>query len=218
MEVILLERVARLGQMGDVVRVKDGYARNYLLPQGKALRANESNKKRFESERGHLEARNLERRQEAEAVSGKVGGQTFVIIRQAGETGQLYGSVSARDIIEAMEAAGTSVARNQVALNHPIKTIGLHEVKVALHPEVETAVTVNVARSDDEAQRQARGEDLTMGGAENAEERPEEAQPAAESEAAPADEATTAPADADEEVATDNTPQPKKRTKREPRS
>src|SRR5665213_1540 len=163
MEVILLERVARLGQMGDVVRVKDGYARNYLLPQGKALRANEGNKKRFDSERVHLEARNLERRQEAEAASGKVAGQTFVIIRQAGETGQLYGSVSARDIVEAMEAAGTSVGRNQVALNQPIKSIGLHDVRIALHPEVEATVKVNVARSDDEAERQARGEDLTMG-------------------------------------------------------
>src|SRR5579871_3244057 len=114
MEIILLERVAKLGQMGDVVRVKDGYARNFLLPQGKALRANEANKKRFESERTHLEARNFERRQEAEAVAGRIAGQTFVIIRQAAETGQLYGSVSARDIVEAMEGAGTSVARNQV--------------------------------------------------------------------------------------------------------
>src|SRR5687768_14610647 len=111
MEVILLERIARLGQMGDVVRVKDGYARNYLLPRGKALRANEANKKRFDSERTHLEARNLERRQEAEAVSAKIVGQTYVVIRQAGETGQLYGSVSARDIVEAMETGGTSVAR-----------------------------------------------------------------------------------------------------------
>jgi large subunit ribosomal protein L9 len=161
MEVILLERVARLGQMGEVVRVKDGYARNYLLPQGKALRANEANKKRFESERVHLEARNLERRQEAESVSTKVNGQRFVIIRQAGETGQLYGSVSARDIAEGMAAAGTTIARNQVALNQPIKTIGLHAVKIALHPEVEATITVNVARSDDEAERQAKGEDLT---------------------------------------------------------
>src|SRR5262245_20594427 len=131
MDVILLERIARLGQMGDVVRVKDGYARNFLLPQGKALRANEANKKRFESERVQLEARNLERKQEAEAIHGKVDGQTFVIIRQAGETGQLYGSVSARDIVDAMAAGGTSVARNQVALNQPIKSIGLHAVKIA---------------------------------------------------------------------------------------
>jgi large subunit ribosomal protein L9 len=178
MEVILLERIARLGQMGDVVRVKDGYARNYLLPRGKALRANEANKKRFESDRSHLEARNLERRQEAEAVTGRLAGQTFVVIRQAGETGQLYGSVSARDIVDAMEGAGTSVARNQVALNQPIKAIGLHQVKIVLHPEVETSITINVARSDDEAERQARGEDLTR--AERDEERPERAEAAAE--------------------------------------
>jgi large subunit ribosomal protein L9 len=162
MDVILLERVARLGQMGEVVRVKDGYARNFLLPQGKALRANEESKKRFESQRVHLEARNLERRQEAEGAAGKITGQSFVVIRQAAETGQLYGSVSARDIAEAMVAAGTSVERSQVALNHPIKNIGLHEVKIALHPEVESTVTVNVARSADEAERQARGEDLTV--------------------------------------------------------
>jgi large subunit ribosomal protein L9 len=161
MEVILLERIARLGQMGDVVRVKDGYARNYLLPQKKALRANEANRKRFESERTHLEARNLERKQEADAAAGRIAGQTFVVIRQAGETGQLYGSVSTRDIVEAMEKAGTSIERNQVVLNRPIKAIGLHEVKIALHPEVEASVTINVARSDDEAERQARGEDLT---------------------------------------------------------
>ena len=154
MDVILLERIARLGQMGDVVRVRDGYARNYLFPQGKALRANEENRKRFESERIQLEARNLERRQEAEAVAAKVGGQSFMVIRQAGETGQLYGSVSARDLVEVMEAGGFSVARSQVDLNQPIKTIGLHAVKIVLHPEVETTVTVNVARSDDEAERQ----------------------------------------------------------------
>jgi large subunit ribosomal protein L9 len=168
MEVILLERIARLGQMGDVVRVKDGYARNYLLPRGKALRANEANKKRFDSDRSHLEARNLERRQEAEAASGKINGKTFVVIRQAGETGQLYGSVSARDIVEAMEAGGTSIERSQIALNQPIKAIGLHEVKIALHPEVDATVTVNVARSEDEAGRQARGEDLTRGDREEA--------------------------------------------------
>jgi large subunit ribosomal protein L9 len=162
MEVILLERIARLGQMGDVVRVRDGYARNFLLPGGKALRATEANRKQFESQRSHLEARNLERKQEAEAVATKVNGQSFVIVRQAGETGQLYGSVTARDLAEAMEAGGFSVSRNQVALNQPIKTIGLHTVQIALHPEVEVSVTVNVARSDDEAARQAKGEDLTV--------------------------------------------------------
>jgi large subunit ribosomal protein L9 len=215
MEVILLERVARLGQMGDVVRVKDGYARNFLLPQGKALRANEANKKRFESDRTHLEARNLERRQEAEAASGSLGGQTFVVIRQAGETGQLYGSVSARDIVEAMEAAGTSVARNQVALDQPIKTIGLHQVKIALHPEVETTVTVNVARSDDEAERQARGEDLTMG---------ETEEPAADQEAAAAPEGTGEAAAEPAAEAAESKPveaeavEPKKKAKREAKS
>jgi large subunit ribosomal protein L9 len=162
MEVILLERVAKLGQMGEVVRVRDGYARNFLLPQGKALRATEGNRKRFETERVHLEARNLERKTEAEGVAGKLDGQSFVIVRQAGETGQLYGSVSTRDLAEAMEASGFSVSRGQIALNQPIKRIGLHPVVVVLHPEVEATITVNVARSDDEATRQAAGEDLTQ--------------------------------------------------------
>lgn len=164
MEVILLERIPRLGQMGDVVRVRDGYGRNFLLAQGKALRANETNRKRFETDRVHLEARNLERRTEAEAVAAKLAGQRFVLVRQAGETGQLYGSVTARDLAEAMEAGGFSVTRSQVALDQPIKTIGLHEVRIALHPEVDAKVTANVARSDDEAARQARGEDLTVVG------------------------------------------------------
>ena len=161
MEVILLERIARLGQMGDVVRVRDGYARNFLLPQGKALRANEDNRKQFESERVQFEARDLERRQEAEAVAGKLNGQSFVLVRQAGETGQLYGSVTARDLAEAMDAGGFSVNRSQIALNQPIKTIGMHTVLIALHPEVEAHIIVNVARSEDEAERQARGEDVT---------------------------------------------------------
>jgi large subunit ribosomal protein L9 len=161
MEVILLERIARLGQMGDVVRVKDGFARNFLLPQGKALRATDDNRKRFESQRSQLEARNLERRQEAEAVAAKVNGASVVIIRQAGETGQLYGSVTTRDIADGLTEAGFTVARNQVGLNHPIKSIGLHKLALALHPEVSADVTVNVARSPDEAERQARGEDLT---------------------------------------------------------
>jgi large subunit ribosomal protein L9 len=184
MEVILLERIARLGQMGDVVRVRDGYARNFLLPGGKALRATEANRKQFESQRSHLEARNLERKQEAEAVAGKINGQSFVIVRQAGETGQLYGSVSARDLAEAMEAGGFSVARNQVALNQPIKTIGLHTVHIALHPEVDVSVTVNVARSEDEAERQSKGEDLTVvqAGGEEAEPEAEVAEGEAEKE------------------------------------
>jgi large subunit ribosomal protein L9 len=162
MEVILLERIARLGQMGDVVRVRDGYARNFLLPQHKALRATDDNRKKFDSQRSHLEARNLERRQEAEAVAGKLDGQSFIVVRQAGETGQLYGSVTARDLAEVIEAGGFSISRSQVSLNSPIKTIGLHKVSIALHPEVEANVTVNVARSEDEAERQAHGEDLTM--------------------------------------------------------
>jgi len=163
MEVILLERIARLGQMGDVVRVKDGYARNFLLPLGKALRANEANRKKFESERGQLETRNLERKSEAEQVATRLAGQSFIVVRQAGETGQLYGSVTSRDLAEAMEAGGFMVARSQIALNQPIKTIGMHEVRLALHPEVDTRVTINVARSEDEAARQARGEDVTLG-------------------------------------------------------
>jgi large subunit ribosomal protein L9 len=183
MEVILLERVQRLGQMGDVVRVRDGFARNFLLPQGKALRATEANRKRFESERTNLEARNLERRSEAEQVAAKLNGQSFVVVRQAAETGQLYGSVSTRDLAETMDAAGFKVERSQVALNQPIKTIGLHTVAIVLHPEVEASVTVNVARSGDEAERQARGEDLTVANAEPAEETPE-TEPAEGEEAA----------------------------------
>ena len=162
MQVILLERIANLGQMGDEVRVRDGFARNYLLPQGKALRANDSNRKHFESQRAQLEARNLEQKTEAEAVAGKLDGQTFILVRQAAETGQLYGSVTPRDLAEAMTEAGFSVAKRQVALTHPIKTIGLHSIAIALHPDVSAAITANVARSTDEAERQARGEDLTV--------------------------------------------------------
>jgi large subunit ribosomal protein L9 len=161
MDVILLERVAKLGQMGEVVRVRDGYARNFLLPRGKALRANEANRKRFEREKTQLEARNLEARKEAEAVAERLSGQTYVVIRQAGETGQLYGSVSPRDIAELLDRGGFTVSRSQVWLDRPIKAIGMHEVTISLHPEVEVPVTINVARSEDEAARQARGEDLT---------------------------------------------------------
>ena len=161
MEVILLERISRLGQMGETVRVKDGFARNFLLPQGKALRANEANKKKFEGQRAQLEARNLERKSEAEQVAEKMDGMTFVVVRSAGETGQLYGSVSPRDIAELLVAEGFTISRNQVELNQPIKEIGLRNVSIALHPEVEVAVTLNVARSTEEAERQARGETLT---------------------------------------------------------
>jgi len=161
MEVILLERIARLGQMGETVKVKDGFARNFLLPQGKALRANEGNKKKFEGQRAQLEARNLERRTEAQSIADQLDGKTFVAVRSAGETGQLYGSVSTRDIAELITAEGFSVNRNQIQLNQPIKAIGLTNVAIALHPEVEVTVVLNVARTADEAERQARGETLT---------------------------------------------------------
>jgi large subunit ribosomal protein L9 len=162
MEVILLERIAKLGQMGDKVRVKDGFARNYLLPGGKALRATEANKKRFEGQRAQLEARNLELKAEATAVAEKLEGQSFIIIRQAGETGQLYGSVSTRDIAEAATAAGFTVSRNQIVLRLPIKTIGVHSIPVQLHPEVEVPISINVARSPEEAERQAKGEQINV--------------------------------------------------------
>ncbi|MGQ0444444.1 MAG: 50S ribosomal protein L9 [Beijerinckiaceae bacterium] len=158
MEIILLERIAKLGQMGDTVRVKDGYARNFLLPFGKAMRATETNKSRFESQRVQLEARNLESRNEAAAVAEKLTGQVFVIIRQAGETGHLYGSVTPRDLAEAVSAGGFNVTRNQIVMKAPIKSLGLHEVPVHLHPEVEAPITVNVARSPAEAERQVKGE------------------------------------------------------------
>ncbi len=162
MEVILLERVSKLGHMGEVVKVKEGYARNFLLPRGKALRANEANKAKFEAQRATLEARNADARKGAEAEAKKVDGKTFVIIRQAGESGQLYGSVSPRDIADAASAAtGVAVHRNNVELLSPIKAIGIHTVAVALHPEVSVNVQVNVARSEDEAAAQARGEVLT---------------------------------------------------------
>ena len=163
MEVILLERVGRLGHMGETVKVKDGFARNFLLPRGKALRATESNKKKFEGQRAELEARNLALRGDAAERSTKIDGQSYIIIRQAGETGQLYGSVSALDISTAISASvGYSVHRNHVALLHPIKTLGLHKVAVHLHPEVEAFVTVNVARSLEQAERQTKGEDLSV--------------------------------------------------------
>lgn len=161
MEVILLERVAKLGQMGETVRVRDGYARNFLLARGKALRATEDNKKRFETQRAQLEARNLELKREADSVAESLDGQSVVILRQSGESGVLYGSVSTRDIAEALSAEGFSVDRNQVTLNTPIKTLGLHTVPVVLHPEVSVSVTVNVARSAEEAERQAAGENVT---------------------------------------------------------
>jgi large subunit ribosomal protein L9 len=157
-EVILMQRVEKLGQMGEVVRVKPGYARNYLLPQKKAIRATKENLQRFETERAQLEAQNLKRREEAERVAERVGGLSVVIIRQAGESGGLYGSVSARDIADACTAAGLTISREQVVLDRPIKTLGISPVRVALHPEVVITVSVNVARSPEEAERQRRGE------------------------------------------------------------
>ncbi|XAO70682.1 MAG: 50S ribosomal protein L9 [Acetobacteraceae bacterium] len=157
-ELILLERVAHLGQMGDVVRVKPGYARNFLLPKGKALRANETNRKRFETDRAQLEALNLKKREEAERLAERMDGLAVVIIRQAGDSGSLYGSVTSRDIAEAITVSGLTVERTQVVLPHPIKLLGLVAVQVVLHPEVTISVTVNVARSEEEAERQAKGE------------------------------------------------------------
>ena len=167
MEVVLLERVEKLGQMGDVVSVKDGFARNFLLPQNKALRATKNNLARFEQDRAQLEARNLERRGEAEKVGEKLDSNQFVILRQAGESGQLYGSVSSRDIAVIVSENGFSVEKGQVTLDRPIKTLGLFPVRVSLHPEVTVSVTINVARSEEEAERQARGEDVTASTADN---------------------------------------------------
>ena len=162
MEVIVLERVPKRGQMGDVVRVKDGFARNFLLPKGKALRATKDNRARFEGMKAQLEARNVEQQSDARGVAGKLDGQNIVVLRQASETGQLYGSVSARDIATLLTDSGFAVNRSQIVLNAPIKSIGLHVVPVALHPEVEVTIKVSVARSADEAERLARGEDITL--------------------------------------------------------
>ena len=162
MKVILLERVGKHGHIGDEVTVKDGYARNFLLPQHKALRATEANRKRFEGERASIEKRNAERREAAAGIASGLNGKTVVIIRQAGETGQLYGSVSSRDVADALNSAGFTVARSQVDLADPIKTVGVHSVALRLHAEVAVNVNVNVARSDDEAERQLKGEDLTV--------------------------------------------------------
>ncbi len=160
MKVVLLERVSNLGAIGDVVQVKDGFARNFLLPRAKALRATGANLKVFEAQRGQIEERNAENRAVAERAGSKLDGQSYVLIRQAGESGQLYGSVSGRDVAEAIEAEGGRVERNQVVLDRPIKTLGVHEVKLQLHAEVAVTVKINIARSADEAERQARGEDV----------------------------------------------------------
>jgi large subunit ribosomal protein L9 len=194
MQVILLERIGRLGQMGDVVTVKDGFARNFLLPQGKALRATEANRKRFERDKAQLEARDLELKTEAASVSSKLDGKSFIVIRQAGDSGQLYGSVSTRDIAAVITEGGFSIERRQVLLDRPIKTLGVHELRIALHPEVTPHVTVNVARSPDEAERQSRGEAVTAKALTEAEEEAEAAKRAAkalfEEGAAPAEKAS----------------------------
>ena len=160
MDVILLERVAKLGQMGDVVSVKDGYARNYLLPQRKAMRANDNNLKAFEAQKAQLEARNLETKKEAEDLAARLGGQQFVVIRSASDSGALYGSVTTRDAADAATHAGFSIDRKQVALTAPIKELGLHVVSVVLHPEVDVTITLNVARSTEEAELQASGKSI----------------------------------------------------------
>jgi large subunit ribosomal protein L9 len=160
MKVILLERVERLGGLGDVVQVKDGFARNFLLPRNKALRANSNNLKVFEGQRAEIESRNAKAREAASAAGEKLDGSTYILIRQAGESGQLYGSVAGRDVAEAINAEGGKVDRSMVVLDKPIKTLGVHEVKVKLHAEVTVTVSINIARSQDEAERQARGENV----------------------------------------------------------
>lgn len=206
MEVILLERVAKLGQMGDVVRVKDGFARNYLLPNRKALRATKENRTRFEQMKVELEARNLELKSDAEKVSGKLDGRRVMVLRQASETGQLYGSVTPRDIVALLAEDGLTVDRGQIVLQAPIKSIGQHKVPVALHPEVEVAITVTVARNAEEAERLGRGENVIV----RREETEQEAAAAAaeaffEPEVAEARRGEDAKAEAGEE-----TPEPKK--------
>lgn len=208
MEVILLERISKLGQMGDVVRVKDGYGRNFLLPQGKALRATEANKAKFETMKVDLQAKNLATKAEADKVGSKLDGKSFPVLRQASETGQLYGSVSPRDLAQLLTDNGYEVSRNQIALNVPIKTVGQHKVPVQLHPELEVTITVNVARSADEAERLARGEDVTVrreGGAD--EDEAEAVQAAAEAMFEPAAEGDSEEA---EEAAPEEKAKPKK--------
>jgi len=162
MEVILLERISRLGQMGDVVRVKDGFARNFLLPRGKALRATDENRTRFEGMKGELQERSAALKADATQVAEKIDGKNFTVLRQASEAGQLFGSVSPRDLVTLVGTSGFQVTRNQIALNTPIKTIGQHKVSLSLHPEIETSITIIVARNEDEAARIARGEDVTQ--------------------------------------------------------
>lgn len=197
MEVILLERVAKLGQMGETVRVKDGFARNFLLPKGKALRATKENKARFEGMRKDLEARNLAEKGEAQKVADKLDGKSFTVLRQASDTGQLYGSVTGRDLATLITESGIAVDRSQIALNAPIKTIGRHKVQVALHPEIDATVTIGVARNAEEAERLARGEDVTV-------RRQEGEEPAEEVTAETFFEEAATPAEEGAETADDN--------------
>jgi large subunit ribosomal protein L9 len=210
MEVILLERVGKLGQMGDVVRVKDGFARNFLLPRGKALRASADNKARFDGMKAELEKRNLESKGEAGKLASKIDGKSYIVLRQASESGQLFGSVTTRDIARLLNEDGAEVERAQVAINAPIKTIGQYKVPLALHPEIEVAVTVIVARSADEAERIGRGEDVTARRTDDEEEAAaalasaeamfepgaEDEEEAEEAEAAPAEDEAKKPAKA----------------------
>lgn len=184
MDVILLERVENLGQMGQVVKVKPGYARNFLLPKKKALRATKENLAFFETQKARLEAQNLERRKDAEQVATKIDGLSVIVLRQAGETGQLYGSVTSRDIAEMVVAAGYTVNRNQVSIETPIKTLGLFKVRVVLHPEVSVSITVNVARSADEAALQAARGGMVAGTRDEDEDEAETAEASAEGEEA----------------------------------
>ncbi len=192
MQVILLERVGRLGTIGDEVAVRDGFARNFLLPQGKAIRASETNRAKFETERAAIEKRNAERREAAAGIAAGINGASVIVIRQAGENGQLYGSVSSRDISDALAAQGFEVTKTQVDLPLPIKTVGMHDVALNLHPEVEVSVTVNVARSESEAERQAAGEDLTTISYDDEDEAAEAEAAAAAAEASVGEEAAAA--------------------------
>jgi large subunit ribosomal protein L9 len=195
MQVILLERVEKLGQMGDEVRVKDGFARNFLLPKKKALRATKANRDFFQTQKTQLEANNLKLKGEAEKIGKKLDGQKFVLLRQAGDRGQLYGSVSPRDVADAMEKGGFKIDRHQVSISVAIKSIGLFTLPVVLHPEVKVNIVVNIARSDDEAERQARGEDV-LAEKTDAEEAKVAAEDLFEDGAAPAETSEEEPAEA----------------------
>src|SRR5215470_7569612 len=213
MDVILLQRIEKLGQMGEVVKVKPGFARNYLLPQKKALRATDANRARFEKQRAQLEATNLARRQDAEKISGKVDGLTVVIIRQAGETGHLYGSVSPRDVAAAVTAGGVTVDRAQVLMDRPIKMLGLHPVRVALHPEVVVTVTANVAKSEEEAEIQKKAGGFVPP---TTEEEPSLEEVLAEADQAAAGEAE--PAEAEAPAAEEAKPKKKAKAEKEPKA